>query len=124
MGKMGSSLHRAMAIKYIGLLINDSLWWNTQINKVIKKIKPMIGVLSRVKSLNSKKTRLNIYNSFIKPHIAYLSNTWEGAPNSHLKPLQRIQNKVVKIVYELEYLTSSYSPYTNIMDFTTRHNFE
>jgi hypothetical protein len=66
------------SVKFLGLHIDENLDWAVHINNVIKKISKGSYLLWRHKNLGIK-TKLLLYECFIRCHILYCLTVWGGA---------------------------------------------
>lgn len=86
---------------FLGLILDTNLSWKAHIEKVIKKVTPYVFAMRKARKFISMDTCWKLYNSFILPHFTYMSCLWGCAASIYLKPLEIIQNKVVKIIRNL-----------------------
>lgn len=63
----------------------------------MKTIRTLWPLLSKRSTLNLKNKNL-IFKSVIRPTLTYASPIWYNAAKTHLKKLQIIQNKCLKII--------------------------
>lgn len=110
-------LKRAQKAKYLGTIIDEKLTWTEHIQKIKKKILPLVGVLHRCGKLTQKVSDL-IYNAHIETHIRYNCIAWSQGPQYNIKILNRILNKAIKILYRLPWRIPTQELYhvTNKMD--------
>ncbi|KAJ8888721.1 hypothetical protein PR048_008213 [Dryococelus australis] len=80
---------RAQYVKYLGLYIDEHLKWSEHVNIVIHKILLLANV----------KTEYMV-------HLRYMIFLWGAARKTILHPLQIIQNKCIKSVFNILKLTS------------------
>ncbi len=69
---------------YLGLVIDEKLSWTPHIEKVSKKISPIIAILKKIRYSVDLRTLEIIYNSFINSHLTYLLPIWGSASNTRL----------------------------------------
>lgn len=85
----GETRSRVQKIKHLGLHITETISWKEHIDEVKKRVRPVTGVLARVRNCTSQKIQKLIYNAYIHPHLTYLNSLWGGAPQIHISSLQR-----------------------------------
>ena len=100
-------LKEVMEYKYLGLIIQNNLSWNAHVNSIISRVSPMVGAIRRCSHQFNNKVKSLIYNSFIEPHLRYLIPCWGNTTEYLLNKLQRLQNKAVKAVNQLNFYTPS-----------------
>lgn len=111
-------LERKSQEKYLGLILDKYLNWKSHIEKIKRKLLSLTGLLQNIKKSLPRKVRYIIYNSLVKPHIDYLIEVWGTAGKNNLEILQRAQNRLIKILFNYKFLTSSRKIYedTKIMN--------
>ena len=70
--------------KLLGVTIDNTLSWSTQVDSVINKCNTYLYLLSRVKSFLSVENRRLFYNAYILPYFDYCCIIW-GNCNTALK---------------------------------------
>lgn len=101
----GEMLRLASEEKYLGLFLDGGLTWKTHIGNVKKKLSRLIGSLRSVVRCFPRQVAFMIYNSLAKPHLQYLIEMWGSAASKHIKELQCTQNKLIKKLFNYDYLT-------------------
>lgn len=99
------NIERVEKIKYLGLIIDDKLNWKEHINFVSDKIAPMICALYKNRNYLSKKSKMDIYNAYFLSHFRYLLPVWGNCGVVNFNTVQILQNKVLKILFNYDYLT-------------------
>lgn len=99
--------------------------WNTQIDHIRAKLSSLLGSLRNIVRCLPHRVRQTIYNSLVKPHLLYLIEIWGSAPKTNLKYLQIAQNKLVKMLFNYDYLTSTVKVYkeTKLMNIKQLYTF-
>lgn len=101
-------LEQKQCEKYLGLKIDNNLNWNNQIDYIKDKLSSLTGSLYNISNCIPKNIRFTIYNSLVKSHLLYLIEIWGNAGKTKLQELQRVQNKIIKILFRYPYLTPTY----------------
>lgn len=72
-----------------------------------------------------QKVRYTIYNSLIKPHVDYLIELWGTAAKTNLMPIQISQNKLIKVLFNYDFLESTQKIYkeTKIMNISQSYTY-
>lgn len=87
--------------KYLGILIDENLKWNMQVNSICSKIIPYMFALKKIRCFIAEKTAWNIYYAYIQPHLIYMNSIWGVSSAVHLRSLTVLQNKSIKIIKQL-----------------------
>lgn len=91
--------------KYLGLIIDEKLNWSKHLEHINNKIVPMLGALARCAAYLNHSNRTLIYNAYILSNLRYLIAIWGTMGSVKFKKLQRLQNKAIKILHRIPYLT-------------------
>lgn len=91
-------------LKYLGVTLDKSLTFRPHIDATVEKALKYIGILY---SLINSKSKLNIYNkltlykTIFRSILLYACPIWGNCAQVHLLKIQRVQNKVLKIIHNL-----------------------
>lgn len=105
------TIKRVEAEKYLGLTLDNQLTWKPHIAKIKSKIMSLTGTLRSIVQCFPRRVRFTIYNSLVKPHIDYLIEIWGSAAKTNLKQVQIAQNKLMKVLFNFDFLTNTNKMY-------------
>lgn len=97
-----TELERVYQCKYLGVIIDCNLTWSKQIDSVRLKAIRNLHLLKRARSFIDKQTALTLYHTLIQSHLDYCSTIWMNGHSVHLKRLQVIQNRALRIVLQVD----------------------
>jgi len=100
-------LEEVQVIKYLGVMIDNKLSWLPQIERIMKKIVPLMGRLKRIRSKFNKRIINILYHSHILGTIRYCMNTWSMCPEYAKSKVEKLMKKALKILHKLEPRTES-----------------
>ena len=100
-------LDKVDTTKFLGIQIDSKLSWQNHILYVKGKVAKGVGILSKARKVVKKNTLLNLYYSFIYPHLSYCIEIWGNARNQYLECLFKMQKKMCSTDYQL-WLESTY----------------
>ena len=103
----GETIERVNELKYLGVIIDDKLTFKSHIDNVIKKMAKKYGVLCRLKNDLTLNSKILLYKSIISPHIDFCPSILFLANNTQILRLQRLQNKVMRLILKCNRYTSS-----------------
>lgn len=89
------------AVKYLGIYLDQRLTWGFHINRKLNEAYCRLGMLY---PLLNKKSPLKIecaillYKSIIRPILTYACLVWGTAARTHIRKLQVLQNKILRII--------------------------
>jgi hypothetical protein len=101
------TIDRVREIKYLGVIIDDDLKFNAHIDNVIKKIAKKYGILCRLKNELTISSKIQLYKSIISPHLEFCPTILYLANNTQLLRLQRLQNRIMRLILNCDRFTSS-----------------
>ena len=102
------ALKQVNEVKYLGVVLNESLNWKGHINDLRKKIVRGSYILAKLRHYVCLPTLKMVYFSLIHPHLSYCCTSWGGAAPSILLPLVRLQKKIMRLITFSSY--DSHSP--------------
>lgn len=91
-------IERKASVKYLGIIIDENLKWENQINNVSTTLSRNIGAMSRVKFYLSSKHLLLLYNTLILPYLNYCAAVWGSNYPSKIDKIIKLQKRVVRII--------------------------
>ena len=85
----GSShaLERKQCIKYLGVMIGESLTWKYHIAFICSRISQNIGIISKLRYYLSIQQLKQIYYNLIYPYISYSILAWASVYKTHIKKI-------------------------------------
>ncbi len=85
-------------VKYLGVLIDSTLSWKSQISTITKKISRSIGIMYKLRPFVNVKIMKSVYYSIIYPHLIYGIQVWGSAFKTALINLNTMQKKAVRMI--------------------------
>ena len=97
--KMGGSIREEKSsFKMLGLTLSSKLDWGSYIISIAKTVSKKIGALIRSVKFLSPEVALYLSKSTIHPCMEYCYHVWAGAPICYLDLLDKLQNRICRIV--------------------------
>ena len=93
-----NSLIQCDHLSYLGVNIDSNMNFDSEIDKLVKKVNRAIGVLKYCSTYVSLETRKTLYNSLVLPHFDYCSTIWSNVSTKHVVRLQRLQNRAMRCI--------------------------
>lgn len=118
-------LERKDHIKYLGVLIDDTISWKYHISFVCSRIARNIGIISKLRYYLTLKQLKQLYYNLIYPYISYAILAWGSTYKSHIQKVQIKQNQVIRLIFfAISYgeNTESALPLLNLLDILTINN--
>lgn len=96
-------MQRVSEAKYLGLIVDSKLKFDSHVDYIHKKIVPFVGAFRRLTHVKYLSVLKNLYYSFIHSHLLYLNPIWSVASKQGLKRLEILQNKSIRYLFWKSY---------------------
>jgi hypothetical protein len=96
-------IKRVKTIKSLGLMLDETLSWNEQVNAITTKVNRGLNVLKRLREFLNLETLLIAYKTLVQPYFDYCSQVWGGLGSTLSDKLQRLQNRAARIITKCGY---------------------
>ena len=94
----GKNLTQVVSKKVLGIIIDDQLRWDEQIDNISNKVSQGISILRRAKQFVKRETLQFLYNSMVQPYFEYCSLVWGNCGESLKEKLQKLQNRAARVI--------------------------
>ena len=93
-------IERVTNIKFLGVILTDTLTWNDHMSYVCTKMNKNIGYFYKCRQILNQEQLINLYNSFVEPYITYCLPIWGGYVNSSstTNPITKTINRFKRII--------------------------
>ena len=95
----GKELKKVQKVKFLGVVIDNKLSWEAQIDHLEMKLNSTIVMIKRIKRFIPKSEYLKLYNSLFLPHLTYCISCWGGVLSYKLKKIFSIQKRCVRLLF-------------------------
>ena len=86
------------SLRYLGLILDNKLKFDVHINTISKKISKSIGIFYKLRSITGCECLKILYHSLVSPYLSYCSLLWGKAYPTHLKRLETLQKRIIRII--------------------------
>ena len=93
------SLEQKSYVKYLGVLLDCNLSWNSHIDHIAMKISKTVGIIARLRHFVPTHTLLNIYSALINPYIFYGISLWSQAAHKYMNKILILQKRALRLIY-------------------------
>ena len=101
------TINRAKIVNYLGLVIDENLYWNAHVDSVCASLVKYFGIFNHIKSFITSRIARQLYFVFIGSRISYGIEVYGHCANEYLCKLQTLQNKLLKLMLILNRRTST-----------------
>ena len=102
----GKKVKKVDKIKFLGVIIDDQLSWNDQIEHVENKLLSTIALIKRIKKCIPPSQYMKIYHSLFESHLTYGISCWGGSYKSKLQKIFCLQKRCIRILFGRTYSLS------------------
>ena len=91
-------LQLVSSVRYLGVQLNSDLSWSPHITNLCTKARQLVGLLYRrfYKHANTS-TLLQLYKSFIRPHLEYCAIVWDPHLLKDVEALEKVQRFALRM---------------------------
>ena len=89
---------KTSSIKYLGLVIDDQISWKDHIQYLSNKLVKYTSIFYRMRNHLPYNIAIQLYYTFVYSGIAYGIEIYGMAKSSVIKPLQIMQNRILKVL--------------------------
>lgn len=96
------NVSRTDTIKYLGVIIDSHMRWDVHTENVTKTLRSMLFKFKYLSKLLDIHQLRIIYFALVESRIQYAILSWGGVAAAHLRKLETIQKRILKIMYGKE----------------------
>ena len=95
-------LKRVQQFRYLGIIIDENLSFHEHVKIVSVKFSRKVGIMCRLRHVFPVNILKSIYFSLVHPFFLYSVSVWASTFPSVYKPLQILQNKAIRILFQID----------------------
>ena len=107
-------IKRVSSCKYLGVIIDENLSWKEHIHFVYSKLVKFSAIFYKVRDMLSITCLMQLYFSFVYPHLLFGVEVYANCHVSHLHSLKVLNNKIIWTLLSLNRLTHIELLYKNM----------
>jgi hypothetical protein len=107
----GQQIDKVSSIKYLGVFIDERFNWTVHIDHVFSKIVKFTSLFYKLKTVVPKHCLSKLYYAFVFPYINYGVEVYANCSNSALDKLNKLNNKLLRILLDRNYTTPNIELY-------------
>ena len=96
-------LKKVDRVKFLGVIIDDKLNWDAQIDHLVTKLNSSIVVIKRIKKFIPESEYMKLYNALFKSHMTYCISCWGGISSNKLQKIFYIQKRCIRLLFGKEF---------------------
>jgi hypothetical protein len=92
----GQTLDEVNETKYLGVTITNKLDWTPHIQNITTKATKTLGLLRRNLSLAPRETKVNAYQTLVRPQLEYASPIWNPHTQVNTRKIEMVQRTAAR----------------------------
>lgn len=96
------TIKKTSTSKYLGLILDEHLKFDEHCKQLETKLSSCAGMLWKLRNKLPTYVKKKIYQTLFESHLLYMNIIWGTACDNIIKPLQSIQNRALRSVFNLE----------------------
>lgn len=112
------SISIALSTKYLGIYIDSFLRWDVHIKNVVNKLRGIIPKMYQLRQILPLNKLKILYYGLVESIIQYGIIGWGGLKKTYLQPLEKLQKRILKVMYNksLRYPSEQLYRELNLLD--------
>ena len=99
----GKNIARTQSIKFLGIIITETLTWNEHVNSIMLRSAKIVGIIRRLKNELPQTVLKTIYSALLEPLINYAITVWGGTTQTNADRIEILQKKAVRAITKSKY---------------------
>lgn len=95
------SLQRTDQAEYLGIILDNHLKWDYQIQMLTKRIRSLLYIFKQIRKIIDLQNLRKIYFALVQSLLSYGIIAWGAAYDNVLNPLIVAQKRIIKLIYKL-----------------------
>ena len=92
----GKRLFPTSSVKYLGVILDQHLYWNKQLAHVTTKLNQGIGILSKLRHYANLNILKIVYHSLAGSHLHYGAQLWGQTNTENINKIRVLQNRALR----------------------------
>ena len=99
----GESIRILEQVKLLGINIDSSRSWHSQVDKVLKKCNSLLFLLGRIKQYLSIPICKLFYNAYTLPHFDYCCTIWGNTTTDSIDAVVKFQKRAARLILDKDF---------------------
>ena len=96
-------IRHVRSVKYLGIIVGNTLNWEEHIEYISVKIKRGISILKVTGEFLKRESLILIYKTLVEPYLRYCSIVWGQCNKTRKDKLQALQNKAARTIAKVQF---------------------
>ena len=94
----GKMLRKSEIQRDLGVIVQDSLQVNVQVQSAVRKANAMLAFMSREPEYKSRDVLLRLCKAVVRPHLEYCEQFWAPYLRKDVLALERVQRRFTRMI--------------------------
>ena len=113
--KIGNKqIERKRIVKFLGIIVDEKLEWIDHIKSCKSKLSSSFYAINTCKNILDQQNLVMLYNAIVYPHITYGVLLWGSAFKKHIKTIEIMQRKIIRIIAHVPYNSHTHPIFTQL----------
>ena len=108
-----ATIKRVGQTKYLGITLDEDLTWNQHTQALCKQLTSIASTFKIFKNKLPKNHLMQLYNAYFHSKVTYGLEIYGNTKKANLNRIQKIQNRALKILFNMEHLTPTKEVHSN-----------
>ena len=100
-------LEQVHSLKYLGIVVDESLSWSDHCDYLVKRCRPVLRQLYLLRNILPHKNLIIVYNALFQSIITYCITVWGNTHFNKIKKIKVLQNSLMRIIFKKDRLFSA-----------------
>jgi hypothetical protein len=121
-----TQIHRVNSVKYLGMIIDATLTWDEHITCLKKALTKQASSFKIIRHFMPNRCKKRLYHAYTYSKIQYGIEVYGCGKQGNVKQIQVLQNKILKTLFNLDWLTPTIDLHKNLKILTVKdiHNLQ
>ena len=101
----GKMLRKSETQRDLGVIVQNSLKVNMQVQSAVRKANAMLAFMSRGLEYKSRDVLLRLYKTLVRPHLEYCEQFWASYLRKDVLALEGVQRRFQRMIPGMKYLS-------------------
>lgn len=109
-------ISRTKLVRDLGVFVDEHLSFNSHINSIVSQSIRALGIMARLtKPFSNHHCLLRLYSTHVRSKLEFASVVWNNISSSASESIERVQRRVVRIIYDRYFGRKFYFEYNLIL---------
>lgn len=110
------TISRSTIVKGLGVSVDDNSFLNSHVNSIVSQSLRMLGIMGHLtRPFSTHHCLLRLFSTHVRSKLEFASVVWNNISSSASESIERVQRRVVRIIYDRYFGRKFYFEYNLIL---------